>query len=55
MNNFYDDAFNMVPYERPNLAVQQLSVNEDGDVGLDGSLSVAKWYCVSQQMGNYCQ
>ena len=40
MNNFYDDVFDMVPFERPNLAVEQLSVNENGDVGVDGSLSI---------------
>ena len=40
MNNFYDDVFDMVPFESPNLAVEQLSVQENGDVGVDGSLSV---------------
>ena len=40
MNNFYDDCFDMVPYEKPNLAVQQLSVTENGDVGVDGSFTV---------------
>ena len=39
MNNFYDDCFDMVPYEKPNLAVQQLAVNENGDVTVEGSLS----------------
>ena len=43
MKNFYDDCFDMVPYDKPNLAVQQLSVQENGDVhvGVDGSLSVS--------------
>ena len=40
MNNFYDDAFDMVPYETPNLAVEQLAVNENGDVTVEGALSV---------------
>ena len=30
----------IVPYEKPNLAVEQLSVNESGDVGVDGALSM---------------
>ena len=40
MNNFYDDVFDMVPVERPNRAVEQLAVNESGDVTVDGALSV---------------
>jgi hypothetical protein len=40
MNNFYDDCFDMVPSDKLNLAVEQLSVKENGDVGVAGSLSV---------------
>ena len=40
MNNFYDDCFDMVPYEKPNLAVQQLAVNEDGEVTVESTLHV---------------
>ena len=40
MNTFYNDSFDMVPYEKSNLAVQQLAVNESGDITVDGSLAV---------------
>ena len=40
MNNFYSDSFDMVPFERPNLAVEQLAVNQDGDITVEGALSV---------------
>ena len=40
MNNFYDDCFDMVPYEKPNLAVQQLAVNANGGVTVESTLQV---------------
>ena len=40
MNNFYDDTFDMVPYDAPNLAVEQLAVNESGEVTVESTLYV---------------
>ena len=50
MNNFYDDVFDMVPYDEPNSAVDQLAVNATGDVTVDGGLNVSGNVLVSKQL-----